>query len=119
MSEHGPLEFPAGSTLMLQRRTGAAPSRYGGGEDAYADHHTIGPCSVLQSSTGSRGEHQSTPSHTATIGAPTGSDVKVGDRIVLPSGTVAKVTALPIPNSNPWTGWTPRIRVVVEAVRWA
>lgn len=117
-TEH-PMEFPAGSTLMVQRAASAIPGRFGSLDEVdRPDSHTIGPCSLLESSAGSGGEHQRTPSHQATISAPTGSDVRVGDWLVLPTGAIVTVVGLPIPNSNPWTGWTPRIRVVVEINGW-
>lgn len=104
------LDFTAGATLTVRRSEGEAFDRLGD-KQALDTTHEIGPCGIIDS----HGQVNHSEDGTArwvgsvTVEAPPDSDVKVLDRITLPSGEEGIVIQPPERPRNPFTGWTPFI----------
>ncbi|AVP71359.1 hypothetical protein [Prescottella equi] len=110
---NAPMEFPAGSMLTVVR---------GGKRDAFGDgdadsEHKIGPCAQARAS-GKKDEVGDKRSVTTiSVQAPTGSDIRDGDRVRLPDGrTVALASEVDTPR-NPWTGWSPFTTFTLKEVK--
>lgn len=105
------LDFTAGATLTVKRATGASAYDKLGDAQPVDTSHEIGPCGLIDSH--GQVNHNSDGTArwvgTVTVEAPPDSDVKVLDRILLPSGEEGLVIQPPERPRNPFTGWTPYI----------
>lgn len=109
------MHFPAGSMLTVRRFPGRDPH---GDPVGAASEHSIGPCDLpISEGLGTDDPHN--PNLTSTnlsIRAPSGSDVKKGDEVVLPDGRRASVKSKPESPANPFTGWAPFLHFNVKVM---
>lgn len=104
----GPMVFDYGETLTVLR--GATFDEFGDriGSDS---SHTIGPCAMKRTEekidTGGDGPRNRLA---ISVTAPPDSDITETDRVRLPDGKIATLTAAPVRPRNPFTGWQPFVK---------
>lgn len=109
------MHFPAGSDLIVRRFPGRDPHGDPIGEPS---EHRIGPCDapVTEGMGPDQPHNPNLTNTTLSIRAPSGSDVKKGDEVVLPDGRKASVKSAPESPKNPFTGWAPFLHFNVKVM---
>lgn len=116
------LNFPAGAMLTIQREARKNPHGDAVDDDGnviesgWADRHQIGPCSISTSSSVNFKVGDQRAVGSINVNAPTDSDVRKGDRVKLPNGTVCAISSAIDYPRNPFTGWAPFLSFTLKEV---
>jgi len=106
--------FSAGETVTVIRP--AARNRVGDrtGEPV---EHTIDNCGINQSSTSEVTDRRETTVTGVELMCPPRADIRAGDKVRLPSGSVYEVDGEPWTPHNPFTAWEPGCIVRLRGVK--
>lgn len=111
------LQFDNGSTLTIVRVSDGPTWDKLGDRQNTEISHAVGPCSIVDSHGRVNLNDDGTAQWvgTVTVEAPPESDVKVTDRVILPSGEPALVVQPPERPVNPFTGWCPFLKFTLAS----